>query len=144
SVPAHPEVVTRRTPAETGLPWTIVVANADLSADLANFRTRRRMLEAGLSILIAVVFAGGYFSLRAISREFAVARLQSDFVSSVSHEFRTPLTSLRQFTDLLTEEDNLPPEKRRVYYQAQSRATDRLQRLVESLLNFGRMEAGAD
>ena len=37
------------------------------------------------------------------SRELAVARLQSDFVAAVSHEFRTPLTSLRQFTDMLRE-----------------------------------------
>ncbi|HTG74454.1 MAG TPA: HAMP domain-containing sensor histidine kinase, partial [Terriglobia bacterium] len=73
---------------------------------------------------------------------FAVAQLQSDFVSAVSHEFRTPLTSLKQFTDLLNESDELPSEERRTFYQAQSRATQRLQRLVESLLDFARIEAG--
>ncbi len=134
---------TRRAPAETGLPWTISVSNADAAADLAGFAYRRRMLQSGLVILVALVIVGGSFTLRAVSREFAVARLQSDFVSSVSHEFRTPLTSLRQFTDLLSEDDNLPAEKRRSFYQAQTRATERLQRLVESLLDFGRMEAGA-
>ena len=70
-------------------------------------------------ILIA---AGGYFIWRAVNREMAVARLQSDFVSAVSHEFRTPLTTLRQFTELLAEDDGPTPEKRRVFYQAQSRA----------------------
>src|SRR5262249_34447144 len=79
----------------------------------------------------------------AVSREFAVARLQSDFVSAVSHEFRTPLTSLRQFTDLLNDDAEPPAEKRRACYRAQARATERLHRLVESLLDFGRMEAGA-
>ena len=72
-----------------------------------------------------------------------MARLQSDFVSAVSHEFRTPLTALRQFNELLAEGDGPAPEKRQTFYGAQSRATDRLQRLVESLLDFGRMEAGA-
>jgi signal transduction histidine kinase len=61
----------------------------------------------------------------------------------VSHEFRTPLTSLRQFTDLLNDDPDLPAGKRRTFYQAQARATERLRRLVESLLDFGRMEAGA-
>jgi signal transduction histidine kinase len=78
-----------------------------------------------------------------MSRELAVARLQSDFVSAVSHEFRTPLTSLTQFTEMLVENESLPAETRRRYYEAQARATSRLSRLVESLLDFSRMEAGA-
>ena len=61
----------------------------------------------------------------------------------MSHEFRTPLTSLAQFTEILTEQEDAPVEKRRVFHQAQARATRRLTRLVESLLDFGRMEAGA-
>ena len=76
-------------------------------------------------------------------RELAVGRLQSDFVAAVSHEFRTPLTALRQFTDMLREHPALDDHRRGIAYDAQSRATDRLTRLVESLLDFGRMEAGA-
>jgi signal transduction histidine kinase len=75
--------------------------------------------------------------------QLAVARLQSDFVSAVSHEFRTPLTTLRQFTDRLRERTALDEANRAMCYDAQARATDRLTRLVESLLDFGRMEAGA-
>jgi signal transduction histidine kinase len=143
SAPSAGPAAVQRTAAETGLPWTIVASDADPQADLDGFRRRRHVLQAGLAILVAVVAAGGYFILRAVSREFAVARLQSDFVSAVSHEFRTPLTSLRQFTDLLNEDTEPPVEKRRAFYRAQARATERLHRLVESLLDFGRMEAGA-
>jgi two-component system phosphate regulon sensor histidine kinase PhoR len=78
-----------------------------------------------------------------MTRELAVAELQSDFVSAVSHEFRTPLTALRQFTELLNATDEPDAVKRQAFHRAQLRATDRLQRLVESLLDFGRMEAGA-
>ena len=136
------------TPAEGetaagALPWKIAAADADPRADLDGFARRRHMLQAGLGILVALVIAGGYFIMRAVSREFAVARLQSDFVSAVSHEFRTPLTSLRQFTDLLNDDVEPAAEKRRAFYRAQARATERLHRLVESLLDFGRMEAGA-
>lgn len=98
---------------------------------------------AGLAALVTLVVAVSYLIGRAVSRELAAAQLQSDFVSAVSHEFRTPLTSMRQFTEMLIEDDKLPPEKRRTFYSAQERATRRLSRLVESLLDFGRMEAGA-
>jgi len=97
----------------------------------------------GLAMLTLLVVASSYLIGRAVSRELAAARLQSDFVSAVSHEFRTPLTSMRQFTEMLVEDESLPTEKRRAFYGAQERATRRLSRLVESLLDFGRMEAGA-
>jgi two-component system phosphate regulon sensor histidine kinase PhoR len=78
-----------------------------------------------------------------VTRELAAARLQSDVVAAVSHEFRTPLTTLRQLTEALTD-DRLPSESRRhTYYAALARQTDRLRRLVESLLDFGRLEAGS-
>jgi len=134
---------TRRAASTTGLPWTLVVTSSDMQADSAQFAERRRLLITGLVALVLLVFAASYFIWRTVSRELAVARLQSDFVSAVSHEFRTPLTSLRQFTEMLVEDDNLPAQKRRTFYQAQQRAAGRLSRLVESLLDFGRMEAGA-
>jgi signal transduction histidine kinase len=81
--------------------------------------------------------------IRAVTRERATARLQSDFVAAVSHEFRTPLTTLHQFTERLREHPVMPDDMRRVCYDAQLRATHRLTRLVESLLDFGRMDAGA-
>jgi len=144
TVPTADEpAVERRAAAVTRLPWTVFVGSADNNADLDEIAGRRRLLLAGLALLVGLVVAGGYVIVRAVSREFAVAQLQSDFVAAVSHEFRTPLTSLRQFTDLLNDHPDLPAAKRRTFYQAQARATERLRRLVESLLDFGRMEAGA-
>jgi signal transduction histidine kinase len=133
---------TSRSANDTHLPWTVLISSANAASDPA-FANRRRLLLGGLALLVTLALSGGYFTLRGVSRELAVARLQSDFVSAVSHEFRSPLTSLRQFTDLLLEDDAVPLEKRQGFYQAQSRATNRLQRLVESLLDFKRMEAGA-
>lgn len=69
--------------------------------------------------------------------------MQSDFVSAVSHEFRSPLTSMRQLSEILAEGRVPNNERRQMYYDTLVRETARLQRLVEALLNFGRMEAGA-
>lgn len=134
---------TSRSALVSGLPWDINLVSASFEADLSQFAQRRRLMMTGLGILTLLVIAVSYLISRALSRELAAARLQADFVSAVSHEFRTPLTSMRQFTEMLNEDGSLPAEKRRVFYQAQARATNRLSRLVESLLDFGRMEAGA-
>jgi signal transduction histidine kinase len=132
-----------RTPAETGLPWTLRIADANPAAGRAERANRRRLLLAGLAMVGIVVLVGGYFTTRAVSRELAVSRLQSDFVSAVSHEFRTPLTSMLHLTDSLERGIVADEIRRRQYYAALSHETMRLHRLVESLLNFGRMEAGA-
>src|SRR5262249_11753499 len=115
----------------------------DPQADLAVATARGRLVLSGLGLLLLVVAAGSYFVARAFARELAVARLQSDFVAAVSHEFRTPLTSLRQISELLSDGRVKDATHLSSYYQKQVRATARLQRLVESLLDFGRMEAGA-
>jgi signal transduction histidine kinase len=69
--------------------------------------------------------------------------MQSDFVAAVSHDFRTPLTSLRQYSELLASGRVASDEHRRKYYGFLVQESQRLQRLVEGLLDFGRMEAGA-
>lgn len=136
-------VVARRSLGESGLPWIVAVSSTSQASSAAALPTHRGLLVAGLALVVMVIAAGGYFVARAVRRELAIADMQSDFVSAVSHEFRTPLTSLRQFTDLLTAPNEPDTTKREQFHQAQRRATDRLQRLVESLLDFGRMEAGA-
>jgi signal transduction histidine kinase len=132
-----------RSAAESGLPWGVVTASLDPPVERQAFARRQQWLGAGFGLLVSLALAACYLVVRSVNRELAVARLQSDFVAAVSHEFRTPLTALRQFTDMLREHPVLDEERRRVAFDAQSRATDRLTKLVESLLDFGRMEAGA-
>jgi signal transduction histidine kinase len=128
---------------EIGLPWTLVAAASDPETERGQYRLRRRLLVTGFLILAVLIVIASYLIYRATSREFAAARLQSDFVAAVSHEFRTPLTSLRQFTDMLREHKDMSDERRDLCYEAQARSAARLTRLVESLLDFGRMEGGA-
>ena len=130
-----------RTLRETGLPWTIRVAAANPAAAQRLTRLRRNILAGGLGLLLLVVASASYVVFRSVNRELAVARLQSEFVAAVSHEFRTPLTAMRHLAELLEEgvasADRLPE-----YYRALGKETRRLHGMIESLLDFGRMEAG--
>jgi len=131
----------RRTLAESGLPWELQLVSADPNADRARVVGRQRVLLTVSGLVVLLVAAATYFSSRAVARELDVARLQSEFVSAVSHDFRTPLTSLRQVTEALAG-DRVSVERRPAYYDIQLRAIDRLRRMVEGLLDFGRIEAG--
>src|SRR5713226_4593675 len=114
-----------------------------IQAELTQQANRHRLLLLVFTLVATFVVVGSYFIARAVTRELEVARLQSNFVSAVSHEFRTPLASLRQLSELLTD-GRVPSEQRRQeYYEGLRRESERLHRLVESLLDFGRMEAGA-
>jgi len=125
------------------LPWVLSVVSADPTADLAELAARRRLLFASFGLVALLVIVGGYFGGRAVGRELEIARMQSDFVAAVSHDFRTPLTSLRQYSELLASGRVADDERRHKYYGFLVQESQRLQRLVEGLLDFGRMEAGA-
>ena len=131
-----------RTAAATTLPWTVHVFPSE-PLEQTGDPGRRRLLVWLFALLGILLITGTYFTLRSISRELRVARLQSDFVNAVSHEFRSPLTSLSQISDLLVR-DRLPSEDaKRKSYDLLARECDRLKQLVEGLLDFGRIEAGA-
>lgn len=85
-------------------------------------------------------------------REFAVAFntaaeeldgteiLRKDFINNFSHEFKTPITSLGGFADLLLEDEAMPAEERRQYLQIISSESHRLAALANSVLALSRVE----
>jgi signal transduction histidine kinase len=104
--------------------------------------SRRSLWLAGVGLMVLLVLASGYAVHRGISQELRVAQLQSDFVAAVSHEFRSPLTTLRSITELLAQNRIADEARRQKSYRFLDRETHRLHRLVEDLLDFGRMESG--
>ncbi|MFN7933543.1 MAG: HAMP domain-containing sensor histidine kinase [Bryobacteraceae bacterium] len=130
-----------RTATEHQLPWTIYIAPSQSMAQLLSFQ--QRFILLGLAVMVVFLILGTYFIARAIRREADLLRMQSDFVSAVSHEFRSPLTTMRQLSEILALGRVPSEERRQLYYETMVKETSRLQRVVEALLNFGRMEAGA-
>jgi two-component system phosphate regulon sensor histidine kinase PhoR len=117
------------------------MAAAERTSADRTFALRRNLFAASLGLMLLVVGASGYFVVKAVNRELRVARLQSDFVAAVSHEFRTPLTAMCHLTELL-EEGQTAPGRLAQYHHVLARESRRLHAMVESLLDFGRIEAG--
>ena len=126
------------TPGQTRLPFIMSVASLAPASGGG-----RVVLVSGLAVAFLAILAAAYGLYRTTTREILLARRQSDFVSAVSHEFRTPLTSMRHLTELLVSRGITSAERKAQYYELLAHETERLHRMVESLLSFGRIEAGA-
>jgi len=142
SLPGPSDRVAVRTAAVTKLPWTIHVSSAGLASGAAGIPARRRLLLAGLSVLAVLLVVSSYLIVRSMTRELAVARLQSEFVASVSHEFRSPLTSIRQLSSLLGQGRLASAGQVQRAYAFLAAESERLERLIVALLDFGQIEAG--
>ena len=113
-------------------------------ADPGQFTESARLVSVTLVLLItmalAAILAGGYLVALDTRRQLALAQKQTDFVSNVSHELKTPLTSIRMFAELLAEGRVNEPEKRSRYLRIIASESERLARLVNNVLDFARLE----
>ena len=87
--------------------------------------------------------AGVIAVLRDVSRERAIQRRNAEFVSAASHEMKTPLAGIRAYVELLLDGDAEDEETRDEFLGIINSQADRLQRLINNLLNLARIEAGA-
>ncbi|MEK7779972.1 MAG: HAMP domain-containing sensor histidine kinase, partial [Verrucomicrobiota bacterium] len=95
-----------------------------------------------IALLVLAIAVGSWLIVRDLNRQLTLARQKTDFVSNVSHELKTPLTSIRMFSELLAEGRVNEPEKQRSYLNIITAETARLTRLINNVLDFARMERG--
>jgi signal transduction histidine kinase len=106
-------------------------------------RTLQLTLGLIVLVLVAAIVAGGSLIAADVRRQMRLAQQKTDFVSNVSHELKTPLTSIRMFADLLAEK-RVPDEQRQsTYLRIISAEAARLTRLINNVLDFARLERGA-
>ena len=101
---------------------------------------------ASIAVENAVLFAEAAEKARA-EEELRQARtreeMKSDLIAIVSHDVRTPLTSIKSYAEILADDmDTLPPEQRRRFLEIINREADRLSRLVTNYLDLQKIEAG--
>ncbi|HVY29400.1 MAG TPA: HAMP domain-containing sensor histidine kinase [Polyangiaceae bacterium] len=122
--------------------WTLNVT-MNSAEELAAAVARRRLLEMVLVGLSSVVVIAGLFViLLAAERERRLSNLKSEFVANVSHELKTPLALVRMFGELLQTGRADSEEKRKQYLSIIVNESDRLNALIENVLDFAKVERG--
>jgi signal transduction histidine kinase len=102
--------------------------------------TVQRSVGATIVLLLCAIGIGSWLIWRDLGRQVRLARQKTDFVSNVSHELKTPLTSIRIFSELLA--NNPDPDRQKRYSEIIVNESSRLTRLINNVLDFARMDRG--
>lgn len=104
---------------------------------------QRQLLWFGfILLLIILMIAGMAMTARTVRREVELGRIQNDFIAAVSHEFKSPIASIRLLMERITSGKLRTPETTSEYYSAIDREAERLERLVNRLLEWQQIQAG--
>lgn len=108
--------------------------------DLVRERTRTNIIM--LIVMDLILLLGAWFVYRNIRQQMKLTQLKSDFISNVSHEIRTPLALINMYSETL-EMGRLPSEeKKQEYYKVINTEAKRLSNMVNTILNFSKIESG--
>lgn len=110
--------------------------------DPATQERRRSLLAVALGAAILLTVFVGYLALRDASRELKTASLRSSFITGVTHELKTPLTSLRLLAETLRLKRARDPATADELLDAMVVESERITRLIDNVLSFSRIEGG--
>jgi signal transduction histidine kinase len=115
-----------------------------VSPDMLYSRQKTRIALFGLLIVASAIAAviGFVSARRAFLRQQALSDMKSNFVSSVSHELRAPIASVRLLAESLERGKIAEPAKQNEYFRFIVQECRRLSSLIENVLNFARIEQG--
>jgi signal transduction histidine kinase len=122
--------------------WEAAAYPTDPGALAARARTTRYLTAFLILAMAVLIAAGGAVVLTGVRSETALARRKTTFVSNVSHELKTPLTSIRMFSEMLKDGRQSDPAKQKTYLGLMAAETERLTRLINNVLDFSRMDKG--
>jgi signal transduction histidine kinase len=122
--------------------WEAAAYLSDPSLVASRARQAGLILWTLVALLTVSIAGGGTLVLRALAAEVRLARQKSSFVANVSHELKTPLTSIRMYAEMLQEGRQRNPARRRQYLGTIVEESRRLTRLVNRVLDFARLEQG--
>jgi len=145
AIPARPQATggaVRLSGVPGGHAFAVTIELADVNALYASYRVRLWMAIGLVLTATLAAFAGLVGAWRAFDRQRRLGEMQSNFVASVSHELRAPITSVGLMVESLERGTIEPGERRREYLRVIGQECRRLSSLVESLLDFSRIDRG--
>lgn len=105
-------------------------------------RRRSWIYGISLSLLLGGMVLGILLIMRDISREKHLSQLRADFISNVTHELKTPLTSIQLFTESILLKRLKSEVQKKEYLQIILKETESLKRMINNILDFSRREKG--
>ncbi len=123
-------------------PFTIELFPPDAGVVKTFLTSRRGVFFYAFFLLAGILIFGLVLTVSTVSHQLELARMQSDFVSTVSHEFKSPLTAVRQIAEMLQSDKVSSEDKRRRYYDVLVEQSERLSSLIDRVLDFARMDSG--
>lgn len=135
--------VTVRTNFEGGFPpWFVELYQNDPDLFETFLFSRRGIYFYAFILLAGILLFGLILTNRTITHELELSKMKSDFVSTISHEFKSPLSSIRQLAEML-QSGRVPSENRRQeYYDVLVEQSERLTLLIDNILDFAKIEEG--
>ena len=132
---------------ESGKELLVGIASSRLPAQVAAPVTtapspRTGPYLAALVLVFLIAASGAYLLWRDVQRDVQLAEMRSQFVSSVSHELKTPLTAIRMFAETLRIRPASQVVSREEYLDTIVNESERLSRLVDNVLDFSKIEQG--
>ncbi len=120
--------------------WQLALARND--EELVNATAQGKIAAYVLTGILAIVAASllALWIALALGRQMRLARLKNDLVATVSHELKTPLTSIRVLVDTLLAAAEPDRQRDREYLELVAKENTRLGRLIDNFLTFSRME----
>jgi signal transduction histidine kinase len=122
--------------------YALRIHAVDSSLMLASQRKRAVMIGSVLAVSALAAIIGFITAYRAFHRQLVLNEMKSDFVSSVSHELRAPIASVRLMAEGLERGKIQGAEKQSEYFRFITQECRRLSSLIENVLDFSRIEQG--
>ncbi len=107
--------------------------------DQAVFR-RKIIYGLGLFLFLGTMVLGLYLLIQDVNREKRTNKLRADFVSNITHELKTPLTSINMFAEALNMGKDTLDSKQTKYLNIIVKESEKLKRLINNILEFSRKE----
>lgn len=107
---------------------------------VSGWNVQHSFYAVAILLLLSITFFGAYLLWRDMRREVRLAEMRSQFVSSVSHELKTPLTSIRMFAELLQMKDPEGAGAKTGYLDTIVGESERLTRLLNNVLDHSKIE----
>jgi len=124
--------------------WALSLDPSVAEARWAGSARREAVLQVGSAASAALLGAVlAFLAIQRFLRRVRLAEVRHDFLTTISHELRTPMTSIRMLVDSLVADPAPEPGRTRAYLEVVSGETVRLGRLVDDYLTFARLERGA-